>query len=127
MPISAAADAVEQNYLVETWGVDDGLPHSTVTSIAQTPDGYLWVGTHHGGLARFDGRRFVCFHPGNTPQLSSISIQRLRVDPQGTLWIGTVEGGLVSCRDGAFRFELQSALTSAGWFRSVVAATEQEA
>ena len=34
LPIGAAADAVEQNYLVETWGVDDGLPHSTVTSIA---------------------------------------------------------------------------------------------
>lgn len=127
LPNSATADAVEQNYLVETWGVDDGLPHSTVTSIAQTPDGYLWVGTHHGGLARFDGKRFVCFNPGTTPQLSSITIQRLRVDPQGTLWISANEGGLMSCRNGRFRFELPSGPPPASWLSSVVAASVQEA
>ena len=39
-----------------------------MTSIAQTPDGYLWVGTYNG-LARFDGARFETFDPVNKPEL----------------------------------------------------------
>jgi hypothetical protein len=38
------------------------------------------VGTLHGGLARFDGVRFVNFHPGNTPELRSIEIHELLVN-----------------------------------------------
>jgi len=36
------------------WQTDNGLPQNWVSSIAQTPDGYLWIGTRYGGLARFD-------------------------------------------------------------------------
>jgi len=81
-------------YLIDVWDTDSGLPHSTVTSIAQTPDGYLWVGTQLGGLARFDGVRFVTFHPGNTAALQSLEVRQLLVDPGGTLWVGTQLGGL---------------------------------
>jgi signal transduction histidine kinase/ligand-binding sensor domain-containing protein len=109
-----------EDFLVEVWDTDSGLPHSTVTSIAQTPDGYLWVGTLHGGLARFDGQRFVNFHPGNTPELRSIEIQKLLVDALGTLWVGTVEGALISYRDGRFRFERQSTETPQAWLSGVV-------
>ena len=105
---------------MQVWDTDSGLPHSTVTSIAQTPDGYLWVGTMHGGLARFDGTRFVVFHPGNTPELRSIEIQKLLVDSQGTLWVGTVEGALISYRDGRFRLERQSPETPQAWLGGVV-------
>ena len=34
------------------------LPEDSVQAIAQTPDGYLWLGTR-GGLVRFDGLQFV--------------------------------------------------------------------
>lgn len=115
-----AVQAATEDFLVQVWNTDEGLPHSTVTSIAQTPDGYLWVGTLLGGLARFDGQRFVNFHPGNTPELRSIEIQKLLVDTQGTLWIGTVEGALISYRDGRFRFERQSTETPPAWHDSVV-------
>jgi len=77
---AAAGVAAPEDSLVEVWNTDSGLPHSTVTSLAQTPDGYLWVGTLHGGLARFDGVRFVNFHPGNTPELRSIEIHELLVN-----------------------------------------------
>jgi signal transduction histidine kinase/streptogramin lyase len=100
------------DYVVQLWNVDSGLPQSSVMSIVQTPDGYLWVGTLQGGLARFDGSRFVTFDPANTPELKSIEMRRLLVDPEGTLWIGTVEGGLTSYRDGAFHFEGQSLQTA---------------
>lgn len=114
-PLSGSSD-----YLVEVWDTDSGLPHSTVTSIAQTPDGYLWVGTLSGGLARFDGARFVNYHPGNTPELKSVEIQKVLVDSQGTLWVGTVEGALISYRDGRFRFERQNMEMPEAWVRGVV-------
>ena len=75
------ASAAPAAYLVDVWGTEKNLPNSTVTSIAQTPDGYLWLGTYDG-LARFDGSRFVTFDP-----LNHARIQELDVDVTGTLWI----------------------------------------
>jgi len=92
------------DYLVDVWDTENNLPSSSVTAIAQTPDGYLWVGTY-SGLARFDGVRFVIFDPVNTPALGHARIQDLFVDARGTLWINTYRGGLTSCREGAFRHE----------------------
>ncbi len=97
---SAAAD-----YLVDKWDTENNLPSSTVTSVAQTPDGYLWVGTYNG-LSRFDGARFVTFDPVNTPELGQARVQGLFLDANGTLWINTFRGGLTSYRDGEFRNEL---------------------
>ncbi len=92
------------DYLIDVKDTEDDLPSSTVTSIQQTPDGYLWIGTYNG-LSRFDGERFVTFHPVNTPELSQARIQGLYVDVEGTLWINTFRGGLTSYRDGVFRAE----------------------
>jgi len=101
VPVAVAASA---DYLVDVWDTEKDLPSSTVTAIAQTPDGYLWVGTDDG-LARFDGVRFVTFDPANTPELSQSRIQGLFLDAGGTLWINTFRGGLTSYRDGVFRNE----------------------
>lgn len=122
-PVLAQTNDAADDYVVQVWDTDTGLPHSSVTTIAQTPDGYLWVGTQHGGLARFDGERFVNFHPGNTPELKSIEIQKLVVDGNGTLWIGNVEGGLISYRDGRFHFERQSSETPPSWLDHVLFTT----
>ena len=46
-----------QQYDIRVFGVEDGLPGSTVTSITQDSSGYLWVDTDRG-LCRFDGRNF---------------------------------------------------------------------
>jgi len=112
-----------EDFLVQVWNTDEGLPYSTVSSITQTPDGYLWVGTLFGGLARFDGTRFVNFHPGNTPELKSIEIQKLLTDSQGTLWVGTVVGALSSYRNGQFYFERQSPEMPAAWMDRVVSSS----
>ena len=92
------------DYLVDKWDTEDSLPSSTVTSIAQTPDGYLWVGTYNG-LARFDGARFVTFDPVNRPELTQTRVQGLFLDASGTLWVNTFRGGLTSYRDGVFKNE----------------------
>ncbi len=81
------------DYTVNVWQLEEGLPQISVTSLAQTPDGYLWLGTFNG-LARFDGIRFTVFDEGNAPALGSSRITRLAVDAQGALWIVTEVGGL---------------------------------
>jgi ligand-binding sensor domain-containing protein len=43
-----------------TYGTNEGLPQSQVTSITQDNQGYLWVGTF-GGLGRFNGKDFVTY------------------------------------------------------------------
>ena len=116
----------DDDYLVDVWDTDRGLPHSTVKSIAQTPDGYLWIGTLLGGLARFDGVRFVTFDPANSPNLSSIEIQRLQVDAQGTLWIGVVEGAFITRSNGRFHFERQDPKTPCSLMGEVVARRTNE-
>lgn len=88
-------------YTIQNWQLEQGLPQISVTSIAQTPDGYLWVGTFNG-LARFDGVRFTVFHEGNIPELGNSGITQLQVDEQGALWIVTLTGGLVRLSGGQF-------------------------
>ena len=87
-------------YVHRVWTEEDGLPYTGVSAITQTRNGYLWIGTR-GGLARFDGARFVPFNVRNTPALRSNSISALYAAPDSTLWIGTL-GGLTRYRDGQF-------------------------
>ena len=93
--------ATHANFHIETWTTERGLPDSSVTGIAQTPDGYLWVGTYNG-LARFDGINFVTFDPENTPALAHARVRQLFLDRQGALWINTFDGSLTRMQGGKF-------------------------
>lgn len=73
------------------WTLDEGLLPGTPMSMAQTTDGYLWVGTRTG-LVRFDGVRFVPFSPPQGEALRSSRILGLRGTSDGSLWIGTRAG-----------------------------------
>ena len=88
-------------YAARTWRSDEGLPDNTVEAIAQTADGYLWIGTHHG-LARFDGVQFTVFDAWNTPILKNSSITALCADKDSVLWIGTDGGGMTRIANGEF-------------------------
>src|SRR3954452_11297101 len=55
-------------YAAHNWQVQDGLPHNSIQAIAQTRDGYLWLGTLRG-LARFGGDHFTVFDEKNVPIL----------------------------------------------------------
>ena len=77
-------------YTHTSWTGRDGLKGST-RSIAQTPDGYLWLGTEFG-LVRFDGVRFVPWSPPPGQHLPSSNILALLAARDGTLWIGTLNG-----------------------------------
>jgi signal transduction histidine kinase/ligand-binding sensor domain-containing protein len=89
-------------YSHRVWRTEDGLPQNRVQAIAQTPEGYLWVGTSEG-LARFDGVRFLIFDRSNTPAIADDSILSLEAVPDGSLWIGTEGGGLLHYVRGVFQ------------------------
>jgi ligand-binding sensor domain-containing protein len=85
-------------YAHTAWMIGDGFFKSAISSIAQTPDGYLWLGTE-SGLLRFDGVRTVPWQPPAGEHLPGGSIQSLLTTRDGRLWIGTTEG-LASWKDG---------------------------
>src|SRR5580692_7340933 len=97
---AARADDLD-GYTRHVWQAPDGLPEQTVQAFAQTPDGYLWIGTT-GGLLRFDGAHFTLFDRQNTPSLREFSIFCLMVSRDGSLWIGTEGGGLARYLHGEF-------------------------
>src|SRR5262249_29909448 len=102
---SSASDTARPGraaYSRRVWRSADGLPEDFAQSLAQTQDGYLWIGTS-GGLARFDGVSFVVFNRENTPAFLDDSVYSLLVAKDGTLWAGTEGGGLIRYKDGNFR------------------------
>lgn len=98
---SASVRFTRGDFLVTKWTTEDGLPQNTVTSIVQTRDGYIWVGTF-GGLARFDGIKFRVFDAANTPGFNANRILSLYEDGWGRLWIGTETGEVYLRTEGGF-------------------------
>jgi signal transduction histidine kinase/ligand-binding sensor domain-containing protein len=81
------------------WSIGDGLPEQTILAVAQTPDGYLWLGTSHG-LLRFDGFKFVNVSSGLAPMLDEFGVYCILVARDGTLWTGSVGGGVTHLSGG---------------------------
>jgi ligand-binding sensor domain-containing protein/two-component sensor histidine kinase len=100
--LPVVADAVDQSdspFIVDSWSTEQGLPQSSVISVIQTKDGYLWLGTLNG-LVRFDGIHFTVFDEENTPGLNSDRIVYLLEDSHGNLWIGTDTAEVALVQDG---------------------------
>lgn len=83
------------------WGAKEGVI-GEVLAIAQTRDGFIWLGTT-GGLLRFDGNEFERYKPdtGSFPQPSWIC--SLLATPDGGLWIGYLNGGASFLEHGRLR------------------------
>ncbi len=87
---------------MDSWNNKEGLPQSSVISIIQTRDGYLWLGTLNG-LVRFDGSRFAIFDENNTPGLGSGRIVRLFEDSHTNFWVGTDTAGVALIENGTVK------------------------
>jgi signal transduction histidine kinase/ligand-binding sensor domain-containing protein len=103
--LAPPVDALDREKLLtqysrSLWTQQHGLPQDSVHGIAQTSDGYLWIGTAEG-LARFDGYEFVSYDR-DRGGLPSNSITALTATPDGSLWIGT-PSGLVLHKGSTFR------------------------
>jgi PAS domain S-box-containing protein len=99
-PVALALDpSLDINqYAHIAWTGRNGFVNGEVYTIAQTADGYLWLGTQ-SGVVRFDGLRAVplTLRPGQ--QLPNTAVGALLPGRDGTLWIGTLDG-LVAWKDG---------------------------
>lgn len=89
-------------YTHDVWTNKSEFPQSGIGAIAQTADGYLWLGSQTG-LVRFDGVKFTEFNRTNTPEITHPAILSLRAARDGSLWFGTFGGGLTHYKDGRFK------------------------
>ena len=96
------------------WRTQDG-DLNTPASIAQTTDGYIWIGTFEG-LVRFDGAKFTLWKPPEGQALPARSHNFMLAGRDGALWIATT-GGLTRLRDGQL-FNYSPA--SGGWGASYI-------
>src|SRR3954453_24157579 len=71
-------------FVHQAWQSEQGLQENSVAAIAQTKDGYLWLGTE-GGLAHFDGIPFTIFEKHTAPGLGNNFITSLLLDLKGVL------------------------------------------
>lgn len=90
------------DFLVAKWTTEQGLPQSTVTSVIQSSDGYIWIGTF-GGLARFDGMKFTIFDSANSPGFVNNRVLSLYEDRRKRIWVGTEMGEVYFIQDGKFQ------------------------
>src|SRR5262245_11482371 len=103
-------------HIRDHWGVEQGFTGGSVTSFAQTTDGYLWMGTEKG-LIRFDGLTFRLFQQASTTTLQIGAGQGLMADAQGNLWILLQSTKILRYHDGKFelgRQETEFGITSVG-------------
>lgn len=87
-------------YSHHKWLYEDEVPDS-ISALAQSEDGSLWIGTRRG-LAQFNGTRFVPWTSLETAKLPSLEIRSLFANKSDGLWIGT-SNGLSNFKDGVLR------------------------
>jgi len=82
-------------WIHRAWQTEDGLPDNSVTGLAQTLDGYIWVGTR-GGLLRFNGSSFTAIPLPFKPEISHRVVGSVFLGQRDRMWVG-MERGEVAC------------------------------
>jgi diguanylate cyclase (GGDEF)-like protein len=99
----AAAPPPLADYFAERWSSRDGLPHNMVSSIVQSPDGYLWMSTLEGAV-RYNGREFKVYDSGLIPDLRGNAMRGVAVSEQGVVLVATTRDGIARLREGRWDF-----------------------
>ena len=105
----AAADSSDASISVDPTGKSDGysavmydntngLPTSEANAIAQTDEGFIWIGSY-SGLIRYDGNSFERYD--STTGIASVV--SLFVDSKNRLWVGTNDSGVAVLDKGEFK------------------------
>lgn len=105
------------HFNVHNWTRQNGLPVDKIGAIAQTDDGYLWLGTQNG-LVRFDGMEFKTV-PIELPEALGADVSALDESRGGGLWFAIREGGF-----GHFDGRRFSAIPDVRWAEPFVAASQ---
>jgi signal transduction histidine kinase/ligand-binding sensor domain-containing protein len=93
------ANRMPSQYVREQWNIEKGFPGGPVHAIAQTPDGYLWIGTDTG-LLRFDGFNFSASPLRSSVVFSNIPVLGLISDADGNMWIRLQGTSVLRQRNG---------------------------
>jgi len=94
----AAAATTNSVWFSRPWQTDDGLPNNNVLAIAQTTNGFLWLGTP-SGLVSFDGAQFQKFNLTNTAFAGNRGVTLMVGSRSGGLWLA-MNRGAVAYLDG---------------------------
>ncbi len=78
----------QQDFAVEHFDINNGLPRETVICVLKDRFGYLWVGTDYC-LYKYDGYQFMTYLQGTG---ANQIIHNILEDRLGTLWVGTPKG-----------------------------------
>ena len=100
--LAVCAQETNASWLARSWQSDDGLPDDSVAGVAQTTDGFLWIGTP-SGLARFDGLRFETFSLTNVIAHPNRGIITMQESVRGGLWLVMDRGAVVYLNAAASR------------------------
>jgi ligand-binding sensor domain-containing protein len=102
--LGSSADKISSpisEYIHKTLGSDNGYSGGPVYAIAQTNDGYLWIGAEKG-LLRFDGLNFQLFQHTDGSSAPLGPVLGLTTDAKGNLWVRLGAAGLLRYHDGKF-------------------------
>jgi signal transduction histidine kinase/streptogramin lyase len=92
------------------YSLEQGLPSGIATSVAETPDGAIWV-TGPKGVARIHGTQVTSF--GIADGLPVERVLQVLVDRRGVVWMATHGGGLVRYDGAGFQaFRRQEGLST---------------
>ena len=86
-----------EGYSAVLYNNRNGMPTSEANAIAQTQDGFIWIGSY-AGLIRYDGNAFERF--GSDDGIANVRC--LYVDSKDRLWIGTNDSGFFLLSNGKY-------------------------
>ncbi len=89
----------KDEYLIQNFTVEEGLPLNSINRIIQDNRGYLYFSTLDG-IARYDGYDFIIYNSGNTPELPSNRIMDMHLSDAGDLWFLN-DQGMVTRKSGS--------------------------
>ena len=95
---ASSGDRTMAQFAHTSWGPKSGVP-APILALAQTSDGYLWVGSGDG-LYRFDGVVFEHYEPQSGGPLPCCAVTALLALPNGDLWIAYAPGAIRRLRNG---------------------------
>ena len=97
-PLSVDPTGRTEGFSAVLYDNSNGLPTSEANAIAETSEGFIWIGSY-AGLIRYDGNTFERI--GSTNGISSIKC--LHVDSRDRLWMGTNDNGIAVMKNNEFR------------------------
>ncbi len=114
--MSAAQSSENQNFVVKQFGLNEGLPQSSVNDIIQTKDGYIWLATF-GGIVRFDGHSFTTYNRSNTEGMDFDRVVSIFEDSNNNIWGASEQGVIKLSKNTATSYSIdkRTSSASAGW------------